>query len=58
MSILTPFEVSATEARLTGWELVEYLDIPIEKVLDAALENGWIDEDNIEDFLEFIGVSR
>ena len=42
--------------RLEGFELVEFLQINIEKILEAALNNDWIDEDNIEDLLDFVGV--
>lgn len=42
--------------RLEGFELVEFLQISAEQVLAAALENDWINDDNIEDLLEFIGV--
>jgi len=41
--------------RLEGWELVEFLQIPIEQVLLAALENDWIDDENVDDLLELVG---
>lgn len=56
--MLKPFELEAIADRLEGWELVEFLQVPIESVLDTALENDWINEDNIEDFLEFVGLKR
>lgn len=42
--------------RLEGYELVEFLQIDTEQVLLAALENDWINEDNIEDLLDFVGL--
>lgn len=44
------------EDRFEGWELVEFLDLSAEQILDAARDNGWIDEDNLEDFLDFVGL--
>lgn len=55
---LEEFEQDAIEDRLEGWELVEFLQIPIEQVLLAALENDWIDDENIEDLLDFVGVKQ
>ena len=55
---LKEYEKDALVDRLEGWELVDFLQVPIEQVLLAALENDWIDEDNIEDLLEFIGVKK
>jgi hypothetical protein len=55
---LEEFEQDAIKDRLEGWELVEFLQIPIEQVLLAALENDWIDDDNIEDLLDFVGVKQ
>lgn len=49
-------EEQAIKDRLEGWELVEFLQVPIEKVLEAATENDWIDEDNLADLLDFIGL--
>lgn len=49
-------EEQAIKDRLEGWELVEFLQVPIEKVLEAAIENDWIDEDNLADLLDFIGL--
>lgn len=42
--------------RFEGWELVEFLQISSEDVLDAIKEFGWIDYDNVEDLLDFVGV--
>jgi len=56
--MLTKFERQTAEDRLEGWELVEFLQIPIEWVLNACEDNDWIDEDNIEDVREFIGVKQ
>jgi len=56
--MLTKFERQVAEDRLEGWELVEFLQIPIELVLQAAEEGDWINEDNYEDVQEFLGVKR
>ena len=56
--VLDDFEQNVIKDRLEGWELVEFLQVPIDQVLSAALENGWIDEDTIEDVLEFAGVKK
>jgi hypothetical protein len=42
--------------KFNGWELIEFLQIPTEDVLDAMYEFGWLDDDNIEDFVDFIGL--
>lgn len=56
--MLNDFEQDVIKDRLEGWELVEFLQVPIDQVLLAALENGWIDEETVEDVLEFAGVKR
>ena len=53
---LTEQEFYAITDRLEGWELVEFLQIDIEEVLSSALDNDWINEENVEDLLEFAGV--
>lgn len=53
---LTELEENVIRDRLEGWELVEFLQVPVDLVLQAALENDWIDEENIEDVKEFIGL--
>lgn len=55
---LEEFEQDAIKDRLEGWELVEFLQIPIEQVLLVALDNDWIDDENIEDLLDFVGVKQ
>ena len=55
---LEEFIQNAVQDRLEGWELVEFLQIPIEQVLAAALENDWIDEENLEELLEFAGITN
>lgn len=55
---LGDFILDAIRDRLEGWELVEFLQIPIDEVLDAAIDNDWIDEDNIEDLLDFTGIKE
>jgi hypothetical protein len=56
--VLKEFEESVITDRLEGWELVEFLQVPIEDVLRAALDNDWINEDNEEDILEFVGLKQ
>lgn len=56
--MLKEFEKDALMDRLEGWELVDFLQVPIEQVLLAALENDWINEENVEDLLEFMGVKQ
>lgn len=56
--MLDEFEQEAVKDRLEGWELIEYLQVPVEQILLAALENDWINEENVEDLLEFVGVRR
>lgn len=53
---LFPVEEQAIKDRLEGWELVDFLQVPIEKVLEAAIENDWINEGNLGDLLDFIGL--
>lgn len=52
------FDQDAIRDRLEGWELVEFLQIPIETILNAALEFDWINEENLEDVLELVGLRR
>lgn len=54
--MLNDHEKAALIDRLHGWELVEFLQVTIEQAVDAALEEGWITEDNIEELLEYAGV--
>ncbi len=44
--------------RFEGWELIEFLQIDVEDVLDAIKEFGWVDYDNVDDLLDFIGVKN
>jgi len=55
---LDRFTQDVIEDRLEGWELVEFLQIPIDQILLAALENDWIDEDNLDDVREFVGLKN
>lgn len=57
-SILFPDEEQAILDRFEGWELVDFLQVPVDEILDVALENDWIDEDNLPDLLEFLGLRR
>jgi len=54
--ILKDFEQRVIINRLTGWELIELLDVPVEDVLAAALDNDWINEDNIHQLKEMVGL--
>lgn len=56
--MLKEFEENAIIDRLEGWELVEFLQVPIEAIVLAAREYDWIDEENIEDLLEFVGLKQ
>jgi hypothetical protein len=56
--MLNEYEKDALIDRLEGWELVDFLQVPVEQVLLSALENDWINEENIDDLLEFIGVKE
>lgn len=53
--MLTEFQKEAVKDKLSGWELIEYLDVPIEDILAAALDNDWINEGNVSEVLTFIG---
>lgn len=55
---LEEFLQEAIKDRLEGWELVEFLQIPIEDILLAALDNDWINEDNVEEVLDFVGINN
>jgi hypothetical protein len=55
---LSEFEENAITDRLEGWELVEFLQIPVGHILLACLENDWINEDNYADVLELVGVKQ
>lgn len=52
------FDQDAIRDRLEGWELVEFLQIPIETILNAALEFDWINEENVLEVLELTGLRR
>lgn len=56
--MLKEVEQEIVKDRLEGWELVDFLQVSIEQVLLAALENDWITDDNVDDLLEFIGVKE
>ena len=56
--MLKDFEENAIIDRLEGWELVEFLQIPVEAILAAAREFDWINEDNLEELLDFVGVKQ
>ena len=50
------FTEDVVKDRLEGWELVEYLQVPIASVVAAAIEYDWINEENLEDLIEFVGL--
>jgi hypothetical protein len=52
------FEFDAICDRLEGWELVEFLQIPVQDILLSAIEEGWINEENLEDLLDFVGLKE
>jgi hypothetical protein len=54
--VLEDFILDTIRDRLEGWELVDFLQIPIEEVLNAAIDLDWINEDNIEDLLDLVGL--
>jgi hypothetical protein len=54
--ILTAFDIDAIESRFDGWELVEFLQVPIDQIIQAALENEWINDDNISELRDFAGI--
>lgn len=56
--VLEEFEEKVIEDRLEGWELVEFLQIPIDQILLAAYQNDWITEDNIDELLELVGLKN
>lgn len=53
---LEEFIQNAIGDRLEGWELVEFLQVPIEAVLEAAMENDWVNEENLDELLDFTGI--
>lgn len=58
MTYLYGIEAEAIIDRLEGWELVEFLQVPIEDILEVAMENEWINEENIDDLLDFAGLRK
>jgi hypothetical protein len=56
MSMLTDFEKDIVISRLEGWELIELLNVSIEEVLDIALSEYWINQENVSDLREALGL--
>ncbi len=56
MSMLTDFEKDIVISRLEGWELIELLNVSIEEVLDIALSEYWINQENVNDLKEALGL--
>jgi len=54
---MNEFQKAAVKDRLEGWELIEFLQIDIADVLDWLLDEEYINDDNIEDVLEFVDVT-
>jgi len=52
--LLNSSEFYAITDSLEGWELIEFLQVSIEEILASALDNDWLNEDNVEDVLELI----
>lgn len=50
-NLLTEAQEDALKDTLEGWELVELLNIHISDVLAVAIDNGWINEENVDDVL-------
>lgn len=50
-NLLTEAQEDALKDTLEGWELVELLNIHISDVLAVAIDNGWINEGNVDDVL-------
>lgn len=55
---LDEFIQDAIRDRLEGWELVEFLQVSVEDILQAALDNDWVDEENINDLLDYVGLKN
>lgn len=56
--ILSEFEMDAITDKLEGWELIEFLQVDIQEVLLSAITEGWINSENVEDLLEFVGIKE
>lgn len=56
--ILSEFEMDAITDKLEGWELIEFFQVDIQEVLLSAIEEGWINSENAEDLLEFVGIKE
>lgn len=56
--ILSDSEQDSILDALEGWELVEFLQVPIEDILEIAIENEWINDETVEDVLELAGVKK
>lgn len=53
---ISTFTEDVLKDRLEGWELVEFLQVPISSIVEAAVEYDWINEENLEDLIEFVGL--
>jgi hypothetical protein len=58
MEQIDEFVIEAIVDRLDAWELIDFIQAPIEDVLRAAISNEWINEENIEDLLDFVGLRK
>lgn len=53
---LDMFIQDAVTDRMEGWELADFLQVPIRDLLGAALENDWLNDDNLGELLELLGL--
>jgi hypothetical protein len=56
--MLSVFQQKVIIDRLDSSELVDFLQVPIEQVLQAALENDWVNDENIDDLLELVNLRK
>lgn len=54
---LDDFIQEAIKDRLEGWELVDFLQVPIQDILSCAIDNEWITDDNLPELLEYVGIN-
>ena len=55
---MNEFEQAACIDKLHGWELIDFLEVSIEDVLVFCLDSGHINDDNITELLQYIGVTE
>lgn len=47
-------ELGILQDRLEGWELIEFLGVPMDELLRVAIENDWINDDNVHSLLDLV----